>query len=103
MPVYRIGGEASSVSLWDVAGQDAACGDRFIGHVGLSVEERDDLTVTSNVVRLAHMGPPLTSKRSSKRIQITHIDCKGRDSENSMGLRAMVRGQFCWPGTSFTL
>jgi hypothetical protein len=59
MPAHRIQDKPSSIKFADIAGQDAACGKSFIGHVGISIENRDDLTNSSRVLRLAHMGPPL--------------------------------------------
>ena len=56
MPAHRIQEKPSSVKFADVAGQDAACGENFIGHVGISIENREDLTNLSRVLRLAHMG-----------------------------------------------
>ena len=59
MPAHRIAEKPSKIKVADVAGQDAACGEDFIGHVGISIENRDGLTYSSRVLRLVHMGPPL--------------------------------------------
>jgi len=59
MPAHRIQDQPSAIKFADIAAQDAACGENFIGHVGISIENRDDLTKSSRVLRLAHMGPPL--------------------------------------------
>lgn len=90
MPAYRIGSVPSSVSHWDVAGQDAASDEHFIGHIGLSIEQRDDLTFSSRVVHLAHMGPPLTRDADDDVESIDVVGSTNLTSDEQMRIETFV-------------
>jgi hypothetical protein len=58
MPAQRLSGTTIAIRRYDVAGRDSATSPHFIGHVGLSIEERDGFGETDELA-LVHMMPPL--------------------------------------------
>jgi hypothetical protein len=58
MPAQRLGGLPTSIRKYDVAAQDSDNKVKFIQHVGLSEDDRDDIRWNTQI-SLAHMGPPL--------------------------------------------
>lgn len=60
MPAARLQATPHAVRQFDVGGQDSAQVVEFVRHVGLAIQSYDGLTSASSVVRLVHMGPPLT-------------------------------------------
>jgi hypothetical protein len=58
MPAQRLGNQPVSVRKYDVAAQDSDATPDFVGHVGLSDEQRDDVRSDSEI-SLVHMRPPL--------------------------------------------
>jgi hypothetical protein len=61
MPARRLGAESQPVQRFDVLGLDAANSPEFIGHVGLTADERVHAKAGS-VIAMVHMGPPFATE-----------------------------------------
>ncbi len=60
MPAERLQDTPVRLRLFDVVGQDSDNVEQFVRHVGLALQPQAGLTRRSPLVRLVHMGPPLT-------------------------------------------
>lgn len=68
MPAQRLGNQPTSVFKHDVVAMDSAVEAKFIAHVGLADEERDNV-VSRDTITLVHMGPPLERSEGKNPIQ----------------------------------